>query len=248
MKERKASYRSVAALLDQLDEPELLALADHPREVEKLAQELVARAGENTFFVPIHDKDLPENLYEIATKWRRLAAELGYPGPVAWKVRAGFTLEQAVPKVRPYHKNPPLPKPAFLPPPPRVGESEIQKDESTKDSIVFWIPRLLLGSTGKAVEGQMKLLADLRARYDLPASHLASFGLAVLLAGLILAHFKITGERVPLNRYWTRTDTLHASGHRLRLGCFGSDAGLLCDHSDWEDMGNDSLGCFALGV
>jgi hypothetical protein len=236
MKERKASYRSVAALLDQLDEPELLALADHPREVEKLAQELVARAGENTFFVPIHDKDLPKNLCEIATKWRRLASELGYAGPIAWKVKAGFTLKQHAPKGGPCHENF-----AYL------QDWNLRNDEPTNDGIIFWIPRLLPDSTDKTVDEQMKLLSDLRARYDLPSTHLANFGSAALLAGLILAHFKITGERVPLDCYWVRTDTLNADGDRMSLGIFGG-SGLLCDNDDWDDSRYAYIGCFPLGV
>ncbi len=222
-------------MLGDLDEPELLALADNPQEVGKLARELVARAVESIFFTPVSDKDLAEELRGLAAKWRRLAAELGYAGPVAWKVKAGFTLKQHAPKAGPCEQNF-----AYL------RDWEFRNDEATKDGIVFWIPRLLPGSTAKTVNEQMKLLADLRQRNDLPATHLTSFGSAALLAGLVLAHFKITGERVPLDRYWVRTDTRRADGIRLGLGDF--DESGLCCYSYWGDYRYVDLGCFALGV
>jgi hypothetical protein len=236
MKERKASWRSIVAMLNELDELELLALADHPQAVKTLARQIRTEAVENTFFAPISDKDLAEDLREVAAKWRRLAAELGYAGPVAWKVRAGFTLKQHAPKAGPCEQNF-----AYL------QDWELRNDEATKDSVVFWIPRLLPGSTAKTADEQTKLLSDLRQRYDLPASHLTSFGSAALLAGLILAQFKLTGERVPLDRYWTRTDALNADGDRLVLGAF-DEQGLDCGHYDWDDFRYGRLGCFALGV
>ena len=236
MKERKASWRSVVAMLDGLDELDLLALADHPQAVKTLARQIRVEAVENTFFAPISDKDLPEELAAVAAKWRRLAAELGYAGPVAWKVRAGFTLKQHAPKAGPCVEN-------FG----YLQDWNLQNDEPTKDSVVFWIPRLLPGSTVKTADEQTALLADLRQRYDLPQTHLASFGSAALLAGLILAHFKITGERVPLDRYWIRTDTLDAGGDRLDHGGFGG-RGLGCGNYGWDGHRRGNLGCFALGV
>ncbi len=236
MKERKASWRSIVAMLGDLDEPELLALADNPQEVGKLARELVSRAVESIFFTPVSDKDLALELRETAVKWRRLASELGYTGPIAWKVKAGFTLKQHAKAAGPCYENW-----CYL------ENWELRNDEPTKDSIVFWIPRLLPNSTAKTVDEQMKFLSDLRARYDLPASHLASFGSAALLSGLILAHFKITGERVPLDQYWVRTDTLDSGGRRMNLGFFGGQ-GLFCDCCDWGVRRDVILGCFALGV
>jgi len=221
--------RDIAAALDdpQLSEEQVRAM--HPLFYKKD----VEVAG---FIAPISDKDLPENLVEIVAKWRRLAADLGYAGPVAWKVRAGFTLKQGAPKAGPCCGN-------FA----HLQDWNLQNDEPTKDGIVFWIPRLLPGSVLKTADEQKSLLAELRQRYDLPATHLTSFGSAALLAGLILAHFKITGERVPLDRYWTRTDTLDAGGRRLGLGSFGGQ-GLGCDDYYWGDYRDAHLGCFALGV
>ena len=203
---------------------------------DKIADLIVTKVAEVAdFFTPVSDKDLADDLRETATKWRRLAAELGYAGPVAWQVRAGFTLKQDAPKAGPCYKGF-----AYL------QDWALQNDEPTRDSVVFWIPRLLPGSTVKTADEQKLLLAEFRQRYDLPAAHLASFGSAALLAGLILAHFKITGGRVPLDCYWSRTETLYADGNRLDLGSFGAD-GLYC-RCYWHDSAHDNLGCFALGV
>jgi len=206
----------------------------------KLADLIVAKVIEPVvtadFFAPVSDKDLVEELRELAAKWRRLAAELGYAGPVAWKVKAGFTLKQDAPKAGPCVENF-----AYL------QDWQLQNDEATKDGSVFWIPRLLPGSVSKTVDEQTKLLDELRERYDLPATHLSSFGSAALLAGLILAQFKLTGERVPLDCYWIRTDTLDADGLRLGLGYF-DERGLVCGSCGWGDRRDDGLGCFALGV
>ena len=234
----KPSFDSVSALWKELSPEEQFAFveSDNRSEIKAFLRELAVRAVENIFIAPISDKDLSEELRAVAAKWRKLAAELGYAGPVAWKVRAGFTLKQHAPKTGPCEQNF-----AYL------QDWRLRNDEPTKDSVVFWIPRILPGSTAKTADEQMNLLADLRRKHDLPATHLASFGSAALLAGLVLAHFKITGERVPLDCYWTRTDTLHADGRRLNLGFFAAH-GLRCARYDWDDDRRDGLGCFALGV
>lgn len=223
--------RQIAEALDDPHLTEEQVRAMHPLFYKKGETVEIAE-----FFAPVSDKDLPEELRETAAKWRKLAAELGYSRPVAWKVRAGFTLKQHAPKAGPCYEN-------FA----ELQDWNLQNDEATKDSIVFWIPRLLPGSTAKTVDEQKALLADLRQRYDLPATHLTSLGSAALLAGLILAHFKITGERVPLDRYWVRIDTLDSDGYLMRLGNFGGQ-GLGCDGYGWGSHRHGDLGCFALGV
>lgn len=216
-------------------EDDFQKLAANPDLLARLLP-IIREQVETLFFSPISDKDLPEELREVAVKWHRLASELGYAGLIAWKVRAGFTLKQHAPKAGPCEQNF-----AYL------QDWRLQNDEPTKDGIVFWIPRILPNSTVKTVDEQKSLLADLRVRYDLPASHLTSFGSAALLAGLIIAHFKITGERVPLDRYWVRTDTLSADGHRLGLGNF-DESGLCCDRCHWGGHAGGNIGCFPLGV
>src|SRR3989338_1196750 len=141
----------------------------------------------NIFFVPLSDNEVVEKLFETTLNWRKLAVELGYPGPVVWKVKEGFTLEAHAPKAGPCYEN-------FQ----ELQDWDIQNDEPTKDSLAFWVPRLVTVSKSKNVEKQIAILAELRQRFGLPEHYLTSFGSASLDSGLILAHFKRTGERTPL--------------------------------------------------
>ena len=154
---------------------------------------------------------------------------------MAWRVGAGFTLKAHAPKFGPCYDNF-----SYL-------RDWNFTDEPTSEGIVFWIPRLLPGSTGKNVNEQKALMTKIRQDYGLPGSHLASFGNVATLAGLILAHFKATGERVPLDRLWIRTDVCRADGDRLFLGAFG-ESGLGCDGWRWDGRRSVNLGVFALGV
>ena len=105
-----------------------------------------------------------------------------------------------------------------------------------------------MSGTSENSKEQAETLAKLREQYQLPANHLASFGSAALLAGLILANFKRKGERAPLNRCWARTDTFFAGGNRLILGDF-DEFGLYCDYYwDWDGRHDDDFGVFPLGV
>lgn len=202
----------------------------------RIEAELSKSPDPHKCFTPIPDRKLPRRFGGPLPAWRNLASELGYEGQVAWLVRRGFTLKQHAPKAGPCYENF-----AYL------QGWKLRNDEPTENSVVFWIPRLLPNSTAKTVNEQMKLLADLRTRYGLPASHLVSFGSAALLAGLVFAHFKIIGERAPLDHYWVRTDTLYAGDRRMDLGDFDKH-GLHCDHYFRDDHGDRSLGCFALGM
>jgi hypothetical protein len=188
------------------------------------------------FFTPLADSEVPEQYQSLVPLWRKLAALLGYDGPIAWRVRAGFTLKQHAPKAGCCYKNFDY-----------LQDWGLQNDESTKNSIVFWIPRLAPESAGKTTEEQLALLSSFREQAELPAHHLKNFGSAALLSGLIITHFNLTGERVPLNQLWTRTDVLHVDGFRLSLGDFDS-FGLDCDF--WLQVGDryGTLGCFLLGV
>jgi hypothetical protein len=89
--------------------------------------------------------------------------------------------------------------------------------------------------------------AKLRQRFSLPEHHLTSFGSASLDSGLILAHFKRTGDRVPLNGDWARTDSFLSDGDRLSLGDFDA-LGLNCDSLRWDGHRGPDSSCFPLGV
>jgi hypothetical protein len=233
---RKASFNALAKVLQELSEEEQLALVDCPEEFKKFAGELAIQIIKNTFFVPLSDNEVAEKFVEIALKWRKLAAELGYTGPTAWKVKEGFTLKAHAPQSGSCYDN-------FQ----YLQDWTIKKDEPTKDSLVFWVPRLVQDNKNKNVDEQIMILAELRERFGLSEHHLSSFGSATLDSGLILAHFKRTGERTPLNGEWTRTDSFSSGGYRLHLGDFDS-SGLSCGRWGWGDHRGPGLGCFPLGV
>jgi hypothetical protein len=73
-----------------------------------------------------------------------------------------------------------------------------------------------------------------------------NFGSVGLLAGFLLAHHKATGQRLPWNGLWVRTDTCDSNGRRLSLRWGGG--ALRCVHWRWYDDALDNLGAFALWV
>lgn len=237
MREQKASVPSLVDFLSSLSHAQQVALTDnrHRQEIIRTLDGFLIKEAENTFFTIINDPDVPAQFVATVAKWRKLASDLGYDGPVAWRVKAGFTLKQHAPAAGPCYN-----KWAYL------QNWNLRNDEPTTDSLVFFIPRIV--GTSKNASEQVKVLAELRQQYKLPANHLTSFGSAALLAGLILANFKRKGERAPLNHCWVRTDTLRAGGNRLSLGIF-DEAGLYCGRRwFWDDNRIDGVGVFPLGV
>lgn len=196
----------------------------------------MAKKRSSSYFTPILDSRLPKHLKTVAEKWRRLASSLSYFGPVAWKVKAGFTLKLHAPQAGPCVNN-------FA----NIQDRKFY-DKPTKDGFVFWIPRLLPESIGKNMNQQVALLSELRLKYGLPEHHLSSFGTAALIAGLVLAHHKATGERVPFDFRWARTDTcsLRMDGRRIVLS-FGT-SGLHCSFWYWAEGRDNEHGVFVLGL
>lgn len=194
-------------------------------------------AGVVEYFTPLSDIDVPAEHQETLAKYRKLAAEYGVANsvPLCYRVTGGFTLKDHAPQAGRCFR-------AF-----GYLKDWNFADKPTKYSLAFWVPRLVKGSTSKTVDEQRQLLPKLRKRLELPEHHLSGFGEASLVAGLILAQFKATGERVPASRMYARTDTCLADGKRLDLGGF-DEGGLCCDI--WHQTGEnpDNLGVFALGV
>lgn len=192
---------------------------------------------QSDYFTPLSDAHVPERHQAILAKYRQLATEHGVPvtTAVCYRVRAGFTLKSHAPKAGPCYE-----QFAYL-------QGWNFSDEPTSDCTVFWVPRIVNGSTSKTRDQQTQMLADLRIKLDLPAHHMSGFGKVGLLAGLILAHHKATQERIPLNQCWVRTDICLADDYRFRLGCFVG-SGLRCDHWRSGDDAVAYLGAFALGV
>ena len=186
---RKVSFNGLATLLMSLTCEEQTALLDYPDELKKLVQELVTRREKNVFFIPISDKDAPEKFSLVAIKWRKLAAEMGYSGPILWKIKEGYCFLDSI-KAGPCHENFNYLKYAK-----RCIDPSL-----TRKSLVFWIPRIIQECKGQNEEQQSAFLEKLRIRLELPSHHLTSFGSLALLSGLIFAHFKRTGERAPLKK------------------------------------------------
>ncbi|OGH73855.1 MAG: hypothetical protein A3C90_01265 [Candidatus Magasanikbacteria bacterium RIFCSPHIGHO2_02_FULL_51_14] len=198
----------------------------------------MTKPQETGYFVAISDAEVPEQYRHTFVAYRRLGIELGVREqvPLCYRVRAGFTLKTHAPQVGPcldrFHdlQDAPL------------------ADKPTSNCLAFWVPRVVPGSTSKSVVAQMELLAELRRKRGLPAHHLSSFGSAALVAGLILAHFKATGERVPLHSFYVVTDAQLAIG-RLYLGEFDEEGLSWCSWGmKMENRGGPVIGLFPLGV
>lgn len=210
-----------------------------PAELKKALQAVIEGrftaivSAASNFFTPILDANLPEKYQAIVAKYRQLATEQGVPAthPVCYRVLAGYTLKSHAPFSGPCHKN-------F-----KYLQDWNFPDEATQDSYVFWVPGVLKGSTSMDVPHQRQFLTEIRTRLILPAHHLNSFGKVALVAGLVLAHFVTTGERLSLV---LRTDTCDSDGDRLRL--YWSVGSLYCAY--WRDGDNpySDVGVPALGV
>lgn len=236
-KDRSASAKALLALLATLTDDELLAATDNPGKVKEYLSALVSENTSNTFVEPLSDNELGKQFPQFTdalAQWRKLAVTMDYRGPVAWKVKVGFTLKQHAPLAGPCYQ--------------KLGNLqawEIKNDKPTKDSLVFWVPRLVGTSTSKTVKQMEAHRARLRQKNNLPEHHCTSFGSIALQFALILAHFKRTGNRVPLECLYAASDTLYA-GDRLIAGDFNEN-GLDCH--GWDDGDAcDDIGFFLLGV
>lgn len=234
MRQRRASFRAVSDLIGRLSEPELLALIDNPDRLKEFVGQLVGEIKDLTFVEPMDDKDVHEMYRDYVVAWRRMAAALGYTGPVAWKVRKGFTLKHHAKKMGPCSHS-------FI----HIPMNNVY-NVPTKDCLVFWVPVVLTDSFNQVpAEMIANTLAKVRSVYEISAvSHLNSFGQASLLAALMFAHFKRTGERVP-NDVWVRTDTLCATAE-ITVALKFSDEGLDYQAVAWA--ARSDLGCFPIGV
>jgi len=241
----KVSFDCVAAWWKDLTDPQKDAFADDPLKVSAYLDLRAKEIAESTFVVHTSDeeavqlliqqKDYAQKQDEVMVRfWRKYASDMGYNGPIAWKIKQGFTLKTTAPLAGPCYN----------------GLQYLQSwnftDTPTTNSLVFWVPRLADQSTGKSVTQMEAYRAEQRQAHNLPANHCDRFGSIQLLFALILAHSKRTGERVPLSYLYAASDTLRADGNRLLAGRFGSD-GLRCNY--WSVLlGGDRIGFFLLGV
>ena len=201
------------------------------------------------YFVPVADAKVPAKHRETLAKYRRLAAEHDVPGTasVCFRVKAGFTLKE-------FRKYNHVLEPYYCS---SLVETsyEVLAEIATTDCLVFWVPRLALGSKNKTAGQQKKLLSGIRKRLGLPAYHLSCFGQVGLLVGLILAHYKETGVRIPRHKECARTDSVDKEARKKHQGKYihlnefapYEKAGLTCFNNDPHDV-DDRLGVFALGI
>jgi len=180
-----------------LQDHEIATLRRYPWLLKEFVANLAAEDNKNTFFRPLRDDELPKQYHEVLEKWRRLAQAHQYTGPVAWHVRNGYSLKE---------------HPLWWIKGDRYREVAIQYnwafdlkyDEPTRLCIVFWIPRLLIGTTGLVTTQQRTVLEKTRKEYGLPEHHLSSFGSATLIAGLLYEYDKIDASW----EYTVQTETL----------------------------------------
>jgi hypothetical protein len=207
------------------------------------------------YFTCLVDTEVPSQYQEILAKYRKLALVYEYEGPIVWLMKTGFSLKKHGLKLGSFRMSL------------KYLEDFGFEEKKVKSSLVFWIPRCVQGSKGKSAEEQLKLLSETRRQYELPEQHCSGFGSVTLLHGLIIAHFKATGERVPLDRQWIQTDSYRTGmkpgvesfslnvspedqkrtdPRRYSLG-YHDEKGLGC-WSDFDDKKYDYLGFFVLGV
>ncbi len=175
----------------------------------------------------------------LVAKWRCIATDFGCSYPVAALVRGGFTLQNHAPKFGPCYK-----KLSYF------KEWKLHNSEPTKNSIVFWIPRLVEDSTCRT-PFQMKLRrTELGQRYGLPEHHCHGFGSIALLFALILSHFKRANELVPGRLIYAVSDTIMVGGHRLIAGYYRDAVSqkdeLRCAY--WDGAPYKHIGFFPIGV
>lgn len=197
------------------------------------------------FFAPVADSEAiilltpqfgSEEAARIVYQCRQLAMDEGYTGFIFWRAAAGFLWRTHGPLFGTCRENWKY-----------LQTWRLKNDPTTTDSLAFFVPRLLTGSTGKAVTDQRKLLVETRAKYTLPEPFLKDFGSAAYVAGLTLSHHRITSERTPLDLLWARCETFRVDGGRLDFGNFLESSGLGC--LNWDDgLPVDFIGIFPLGV
>lgn len=192
-------------------------------------------------FTPIPDHSLNTKYWPLLAKYRFLASMWGVePGvDICYRVCKGFSLKDytLIEGFNPeFFEKVDHSIDAYL-----VG-SQL---EITKDCLVFWIPKVVPNSFGKDNLGHLRMLSQIRTEMGLPEHHLNGFGTATMNTGLILSHFKRTGQRL-LAKEGVRTGSYLGNGFNLCLGNF-RESGLSCDKASNMSSLN-TLGVFALGV
>lgn len=190
------------------------------------------------YFDPLPGSEVPSEHRNTFAKYRALAVDHGVEAsvPLCYHVRVdGLTLKGDVPRLGPCRER-------F-----RYLQSWDFADTLTMNALVFWLPCSLSSGLARTRTEHLDLLAGIRERYGLPIHHLVNFGQAQMVAGLLLAHYLATDERLPMIGHYVRTDTVISGGLQLSLGNFGA-GGLDCVYWDGFDESFDRLHFLAIGL
>jgi hypothetical protein len=225
--------RAGATVEDVLSDAKLLRVVGADNVSVPHFTRIVSEAAVVTALGAVMSEQEAGNLCEAGLKCA--VDHFGYRGSPFFASRAGYTLKSHAAKLGPCFND----------------FQHLQgwgfEDKPTTDAVLYCPPRLVPDSTSKDVDKQMDMLAKLREKYGLPANFFTSFGEPSMLSGVILTNYNQTGERVPLDGLWARTDArIRVGGGRLALGGFYRD-GFYCGYWDWGGAGS-VIGCLALGV
>ncbi len=234
MRDRTASFKALAKIVANLSDEEQLAIIDHPKRFGDLMCQFAAEVASSTYVIPVHDKDVPLPHRAAARTWRQYARAHDYNGPIAWRVKEGFTLRSHAQTAGPCSG---LRYISYW--------DEITGDAPTDKCIVFWVPRLVSSSMDKTFVQMEERREEAKRCLELPDNHATSFGGISLLFALVLAHFKRVGERVPLKEFFAVSDSLGVEGNRLIVGGFNK-SGLQCANTVGKPRYD--VGFFLLGV
>jgi len=239
----KATIDSLAFFWSTLTGNEKAAFSESQVALKETLARRWREIVESTFVIPLSDEGAVRLLAQtranpvaeaIVRFWRWYAFSRSYWGPVAWKVKKGFTLKVHAPLVGPCYEDL------------KYLQAWDFPDTPTTDSLVFWVPLLAEESKSKSPAEMVALRAEQQRSYNLPVNHCSSFGSIALLTALVSAHFKRTGERVPLNWDNAASDTIRADGFRL-MAQFNPGGPIYC--GAWENtVTNPCVGFFLLGI
>lgn len=229
-----SAKEATANILEALPSLARNEMVDRTGEFARCVVEMVKLIAQNEFFTVVEDENVPSRLTETYAKWKELAVDMGYFGPILWEVKAGFTLRTHAPLVGPCYGD-------FG----YMQDWELVGDIPTTDCLVFFIPKAV--GVRASIDDAIIDLAVLREKYGLPERHCDSFGSAALVSGLILAHFNLTGERFPNDCGMVRTSTIF-SRDWLCVGSF-DNRGLYCQNVKNSGIRRrGGIGAFPIGV
>lgn len=188
----------------------------------------------------ILDDDIPRDLEKVWDAWKDLGESLKYTGPVAWRVKGGFSFQTDFPAIAsPFDKSLS-----------NIQQWPLRNNEPTLPSIVFWIPRPLNGDF-ENTQHRHTLIEKVRRDHGLPEHHLVSFGSASLISALLLAGAK---EGKLFNYCYSNlwydgfpTDTITETGFRVYIRYFSRRNGYKCLR--WPVYsGDDHYGFLPIGI